>query len=38
VKLDGEIVRDPAAAVARPTRELLLQVGKRRFARVQPAK
>jgi tyrosyl-tRNA synthetase len=38
VKLDGEIVRDPAANVARPTRELLLQVGKRRFARLRPAK
>jgi tyrosyl-tRNA synthetase len=36
VKLDGQVVRDPAAVVARPLREILIQVGKRRFKRIQP--
>jgi tyrosyl-tRNA synthetase len=35
VKLDGEIVRDPKAVVKAPPKELLIQVGKRRFARVR---
>jgi tyrosyl-tRNA synthetase len=35
VKVDGEAVRDPKATVpAEPGRSLLLQAGKRRFARV----
>lgn len=34
VKLDGEVVKDPRALVKRPTKELLVQVGKRRFAKV----
>ncbi len=36
VKLDGEVIRDPARVIGRPTRELLLQVGKRRFTRLRP--
>jgi tyrosyl-tRNA synthetase len=35
VRLDGEVVRDPTAIVRAPERELLIQVGKRRFARVR---
>ena len=35
VRLDGEIVRDPRAIVRAPAREILIQVGKRRFARVR---
>ena len=35
VKLDGEVVRDPKKNVARPAKELLVQVGKRRFKRVR---
>ena len=34
VKLDGVVVKDPGLVVAPPAKELLLQVGKRRFARV----
>jgi tyrosyl-tRNA synthetase len=37
VKLDGEIVRDPKVVVKAPAEELLIQVGKRRFARVRAA-
>ncbi len=35
VKLDGEVVRDPNALVPPPGDALVLQVGKRRFARVR---
>jgi tyrosyl-tRNA synthetase len=35
VKLDGEVVRDPKVVVRPPAKELLIQVGKRRFARVR---
>ena len=35
VKINGEMVRDPHALVPPPEGELLLQVGKRRFARVR---
>lgn len=35
VKLDGEIVKDPRRVVARPSAEILIQVGKRRFAKVR---
>ena len=35
VRVDGEVVSDPAALVAPPAESLLLQVGKRRFARVR---
>jgi tyrosyl-tRNA synthetase len=38
VKLDGEIVRDPKTLVRSPAGELLIQVGKRRYARVQGAR
>jgi tyrosyl-tRNA synthetase len=34
VRLDGEVVRDPRALVRAPDTELLIQVGRRRFARV----
>jgi tyrosyl-tRNA synthetase len=34
VRLDGEVRSDPQEVVARPAGELLVQVGKRRFARV----
>jgi tyrosyl-tRNA synthetase len=34
VKLDGEVVKDPKLAVQAPKKDLLIQVGKRRFARV----
>ncbi|MBK7876714.1 MAG: tyrosine--tRNA ligase [Planctomycetes bacterium] len=34
VKLDGEVVKDPRALVKRPAKELLVQVGKRRFAKI----
>jgi tyrosyl-tRNA synthetase len=36
VKLDGALVKDPKAAVPRPAAPLLVQVGKRRVARVRP--
>ena len=36
VRADGEVVTDPKQLLARPARDLLLQVGKRRFARVRP--
>lgn len=35
VRLDGEVRSDPQEAVARPAGELLVQVGKRRFARLR---
>lgn len=35
VKLDGEIVKDPRRVVARPSADMLIQVGKRRFAKVR---
>jgi tyrosyl-tRNA synthetase len=35
VRVDGEVVRDPKAALPAPADALLLQVGKRRFARVR---
>jgi tyrosyl-tRNA synthetase len=35
VKLDGEVVRDPKTVVKAPPGELLIQVGKRRYARVR---
>jgi tyrosyl-tRNA synthetase len=35
VRLDGEVVQDPAHGVGRPSAELLVQVGKRRFAKVR---
>lgn len=35
VRLDGEVRKDPMEAVARPRDPLLIQVGKRRFARVR---
>jgi tyrosyl-tRNA synthetase len=35
VKLDGEVVRDPKKVVKAPPKDLLIQVGKRRFARVR---
>ena len=35
VRLDGEVHRDPSEAIPRPGGELLLQVGKRRFAQVR---
>ncbi|MCK6446274.1 MAG: tyrosine--tRNA ligase [Planctomycetes bacterium] len=35
VKLDGASVNDPNARIPRPTGELLLQAGKRKFARVR---
>ncbi len=34
VRLDGEVIGDPKALVPRPSENLLVQVGKRRFARV----
>jgi len=37
VRIDGELARDPAALIAPPAAPLLLQVGKRRFARVRPS-
>jgi tyrosyl-tRNA synthetase len=37
VRLDGEVESDVAACVRAPARELLVQVGKRRFARVRRA-
>ena len=36
VRLDGQVVQDPAHDVARPGAEILVQVGKRRFAKVRP--
>jgi tyrosyl-tRNA synthetase len=36
VKIDGEPCTDPRAIIAPPSEVLLLQVGKRRFARVLP--
>ena len=35
VRLDGEVVRDPNTLVPPPAGEVLVQVGKRRFARVR---
>jgi tyrosyl-tRNA synthetase len=35
VKLDGEVVKDPKAVVRAPAGDLLIQVGKRRYARVR---
>jgi tyrosyl-tRNA synthetase len=35
VRLDGEVVRDPRAIVRAPAKEMLIQVGKRRFARIR---
>ncbi len=35
VRVDGEVVRDPKAALPAPADAVLLQVGKRRFARVR---
>ena len=35
VKLDGAVVRDPNARLPRPAAPLLIQAGKRRFARVR---
>ncbi len=34
VKLDGEVANDPTAPIARPAAPMLVQVGKKRFARV----
>jgi tyrosyl-tRNA synthetase len=34
VKLDGDVVKDPKRMMTRPSREMLIQAGKRRFARV----
>jgi tyrosyl-tRNA synthetase len=36
VRLDGHVARDPMQLVSRPAGPLLLQVGKRRFARLVP--
>jgi tyrosyl-tRNA synthetase len=36
VRLDGEPARDPSGIVARPSAPLLVQVGRRRFARLVP--
>ena len=36
VKVSGEVVREPMAPILRPAEPLLVQVGKRRFARVRP--
>jgi tyrosyl-tRNA synthetase len=38
VRLEGEQQRDPAHLVPRPQSPLLVQVGKRRFARVRPGR
>jgi tyrosyl-tRNA synthetase len=35
VKIDGEVVRDTRRLVARPSAEMLIQFGKRRFAKVR---
>lgn len=35
VRLDGEVHKDPNAPIARPAGEQLVQVGKRRFARLR---
>lgn len=37
VKLNGEAHKDPRVPVTRPAEELLLQVGKRRFAKINPS-
>jgi tyrosyl-tRNA synthetase len=37
VKLDGQVQQDPNLKLARPTAMLLLQVGKRQFARLKPS-
>ena len=34
VRLDGEVQRDPKTTVSKPPGELLIQVGKRRFAKI----
>jgi tyrosyl-tRNA synthetase len=36
VRLAGEVALDPMQPVARPDEPLLVQVGKKRFARVKP--
>ena len=36
VRINGEVATEPMLAVGPPSDELLLQVGKRRFARVRP--
>ena len=36
VRLDGEVADEPMDVVEPPVDELLIQVGKRRFARVRP--
>jgi tyrosyl-tRNA synthetase len=35
VKLDGEVEKDPRRMMTRPAREILIQAGKRKFARVR---
>jgi tyrosyl-tRNA synthetase len=35
VRIDGEVMKDPRATIPPPAEPLLVQVGKRRFARVQ---
>ena len=37
VRLDGEVVKDPRRVVSRPAREMLIQFGKRRYAKVRAA-
>jgi tyrosyl-tRNA synthetase len=36
VRLDGEVVSDPGHELARPAAPVLIQVGKKRFARLMP--
>ena len=36
VRLNGEVLKDPMQSIARPSEPLLVQVGKKRFARVTP--
>jgi tyrosyl-tRNA synthetase len=36
VRLDGEVAGDPSSCLAEPTGAVLLQVGKKRFARILP--
>lgn len=36
VRLDGDVARDPMQLVVRPASPMLVQVGKRRFARIVP--
>jgi tyrosyl-tRNA synthetase len=35
VRLDGEVQSDPRRILARPAESMLVQVGKRKFARVR---